>query len=311
MTSIEEDNTMNTTVLPDSPSSSVSASAAGGTLDASSRSSPVGFSSNSPGYKTPPRAVSAGSPPAAPLRVRRADSLVGDDDTDTSPDADCNCFGHRIGRVLIPSIDYHKGKGILAGDFIKPDPTATMTERQTHILTELHRWLSGRIQVHARDVWSDSMGQDEIMEMIDAGMWPAARLHMIVRARTTATDDRTAPELVYHETATWAASICMQYLIDGVEADNSVVDMAIGFVTTDKLPDGSTILEHWDAPSVFEPLREAGPLSLDDRIDAAIGIWETQIKIEAPVWVWSIAVVWFLIYAWLVAALVDSMRTSR
>jgi hypothetical protein len=155
------------------------------------------------------------------------------------------------------------------------------------------------------------MGQDEIMEMIDAGMWPAARLHMIVRARTTATDDRTAPELVYHETATWAASICMQYLIDGVEADNSVVDMAIGFVTTDKLPDGSTILEHWDAPSVFEPLREAGPLSLDDRIDAAIGIWETQIKIEAPVWVWSIAVVWFLIYAWLVAALVDSMRTSR
>lgn len=293
MTSLDNDNQMNNmnTILPDSPITT----------------SPIGFAPTVPeGYRTPPRAVSAGSPPNAPLRVRRADSLVGDEDTDTSPDADCNCYGSRVARVLIPSIDYHKGKGILAGDFIKPDPSATMNERQTHILTELHRWLSGRIQVHARDVWTDSMSQTDLMDMIDAGVWPAARLHMIVRARTTAADSRTAPELIYHETATWAASICMQYLIDGVDADNSVVDMAIGFVTTDKLPDGSTILEHWDAPSVFEPLRVAEPLSLDDRIDEANGIWDKPVAVELPIWGWVAVSMWVVLYAWIVAYLVGN-----
>jgi hypothetical protein len=85
--------------------------------------------------------------------------------------------------------------------------------------------------------------------------------------------------------------------------------VAIGFVTTDELPDGRTIQDLWDAPSVFEPLRAATPLSLDERIDEALSMWETPIKVEAPLWVWSIAVAWFLIYAWLVAALVDGMRS--
>jgi hypothetical protein len=218
---------------------------------------------------------------------------------------------------LIPSIDYHKGKGILAGDFIKPDPSATLNERQTHILTELHRWLSGRIQVHARDVWTDSMSQTDLMDMIDAGMWPAARLHMIVRARTTSADSRTEPELIYHETATWAASICMQYLIDGVDADNSVVDMAIGFVTTDKLPNGSTILDLWDAPSVFEPLRTAEPLSLDngvpmsldDRIEHVFGDWDKPVAVELPIWGWVAVSLWVVVYAWIVAYLVGNTST--
>jgi hypothetical protein len=291
MTSIDND-TMNT-VLPDSPIVSTS---------------PVGFSAVPDGYRTPPRAVSATQPPNAPLRVRRADSLVADED-DTSPDSACNCHGTRVARVLIPSIDFHKGKGILAGDFIKPDPSATLNERQTHILTELHRWLSGRIQVHARDVWADNIGQDELVDMLDAGTWPAARLHMLVRSRTTATDDRTAPELVYHETAMWAASVCMQYLIDGVEADNSMVSMAIGFVRDDKLPDGRTIADLWDAPSVFEPLRTAAPLSLEDRIDAAVGIWEKPVAVELPVWGWVAVSVWVVLYAWIAAYLVGNPST--
>jgi hypothetical protein len=83
--------------------------------------------------------------------------------------------------------------------------------------------------------------------------------------------------------------------------------VAIGFVTTDELGDGRTIQDLWDAPSIFEPLRTAG--SLDDRIDEALSVWETPIKVEAPLWVWSIALAWFLVYAWLVAALVDGMRS--
>ena len=290
MTSLDNDTQMNNmnTILPDSPITS----------------SPVGFSAVPEGYKTPPRAVSAGTPPNAPLRVRRADSLVEEVD-DTSPDAACNCNGNRIARVLIPSVDYHKGKGILAGDFIKPDPSATLSERQTHILTELHRWLTGRIQVHARDVGLVDMGQDELVDMLDAGSWPAARLHMLVRSRT-ASDDRTEPELVYHETAMWAASVCMQYLIEGVEPDNSMVSMAIGFVRDDRLPDGRTITELWDAPSVFEPLRTAEPLSLEDRIEHVIGDWEKPVAVELPIWGWVAVSMWVVLYAWIVAYLVGN-----
>jgi hypothetical protein len=290
MTSNVEDNKMNTT-LTDSPIATVS---------------PVGFSTTVPeGYRTPPRAVSATTPPAAPLRVRRAESFTGDEDTDTSPDAACRCLGHRMGtvaRVLIPSVDDHKGKGILAGDFIKSDPSATLHERHTYILTELHRWLTGRIEVHAREVGLVDTDQVEIAD----GMWPAARLHMIVQARTMAVEDsRVAPELIYHDAATWAASICMQYLIEGVEPDNSVSDMAVGFVRDDRLPDGRTIAELWDEPSVFEPLRTAVPLSLDDRIDAALEFWDIPLKLELPIWVWVVIILWMVLYAWIVAYLVS------
>ena len=293
MTSTVQDNKMNATI-PDSPISD----------------SPIGFSAVPEGYKTPPRAISAGSPPSAPLRVRRADSLVEDDSasfSNASPsDEACRCFGNRINLVLIPSVDDHKGKGILAGDFIKPDPSATMAERQTHILSELHNWLSGCIQVHARDLDIVDGDQVETADMVDDGMWPAARLHMIVKARRSEDEEgRVAAEIVYNDAATWATNICMQFLINGVETSDSMIDTAIGFVTTDKLPDGSTIVDHWDSPSVFEPLRVAEPLSLDDRIDRALEFWDIPLKLEFPIWVWTAISFWIVLYAWIVAYLVS------
>jgi len=208
---------------------------------------------------------------------------------------------------LIPSVDDHRDRGILAGDFIKPDPGLTMRERQTHILRELREWLSGRIQVHARDVELCDYDQLTLTESIDAGRWPAARLAALVKGSVCSFI--RDPAEGYHKAAMWAVEACTKYLMEGVEDADHMEQLALGFVTTDELPDGRTIQDLWDAPSVFEPLRSAEPLSLDDRIDEALSIWGTPIKIEAPLWVWSIALVWFLIYAWLVAALVDAMRS--
>lgn len=255
-------------------------------------------------YRTPPRSISPGTPPNAPSRLRREESLSSTDSTDN------------VARILLPSFDdqivLHKGKGILAGDFIKPDPSATCKERQTHILSELHRWLSGRIQFHARDVGLVDMDKVEIADMVDDGLWPAARLHMLVEARVV-NDSREAPELIYHEMATWATSICIQYLIDceNADTDNSMVNMAIGFVRDDRLPDGRTIVELWDVPSVFEPLRTAEPLpgdvmSLDDRIDAMIDDWDKPIAVTLPIWGWVTVSLWVVLYAWIVAFLVGN-----
>jgi hypothetical protein len=259
---------------------------------------------------TPPRQERSYTPPGAPLRLRRAVTAFDDDDL-SSPDGPCCSEGVQSGpRVLIPTVDDHRDQGILAGDFIKPDPGLTMRERQTHVLSELRHWLSGRIQVHARDVELCDYDQLTLKDSVDAGRWPAARLAALVAGGVGTF--RRDPAERYHEAAMWAANVCARYLLDSVEPADTMEQMAIGFVTTDELPDGRTIQDLWDAPSVFEPLREAGPLSLDDRIDNALdGIWQTSVKIEAPVWVWSIAVLWFLIYAWLVAALVDGMKTSR
>jgi hypothetical protein len=192
-------------------------------------------------------------------------------------------------------------RGILAGDFIKPDPDLTMRERQKYILAELRHWLSGRIQRDARDT---EMAQYDTTESIESGRWPAARLAALVDGGIGSF--RRDPAERYHEAAMWAVNVCARYLMDGTESADSMEQLAVGFVTVDELPDGRTIEDLWNAPSVFEPLREAEPLSLDDQIDEALSVWQTPIKIEAPLWTWTVVAAWFLAYAWLVAALVGS-----
>jgi hypothetical protein len=230
--------------------------------------------------------------PPAPLRLGRAMSSFEDESGSCST----------VPRVLIPSVDDHKGHGILAGDFIKPDPGLTLRERETHILSELNRWLEGRIQVHARAVGLASYDDDEIRDTVSLGRWPAARLHMLVGDLPHGRE----PELVYHEKALWAAIVCMKYLLNGEAPADSAEELAIGFVTEDQLGDGSTIADYWDAPSTFEPLREAQPLSLEERIEGALGFWDIPLKLELPIWVWTALTLWVVLYAWLVAMLVSS-----
>jgi hypothetical protein len=241
--------------------------------------------------------------PPAPLRLRRA--LSSATDSDTSPETCCNA----VPRVLIPTVADHKGLGILAGDFIKPDPGLTLRERETYILDELHRWLDGRIQVHAREA-GVACTREELEGAVMTGMWPAARLCLLVEelGGDRADGSRQVPEELYHAAAVFAEGVCQAYLVEGVEPDCAAEELAVGFVTVDRLPDGRTILDCWNAPSVFEPLRNATPLreeGLEDRIERALSFWEIPLKLEMPLWVWVALTLWVLLYAWLVAVVVS------
>jgi hypothetical protein len=238
--------------------------------------------------------------PPAPLRLRRAMSSA--TDSDTSPAACCDT----VPRVLIPTVADHKGLGILAGDFIKPDPGLTRSERKTYILNELHRWLDGRIQVHAREA-GVACTLEEMEGAVMTGMWPAARLCLLVEALGDG-GRRQVPEELYHAAAVYAEGVCQAYLVEGVEPDCAAEELAVGFVTVDRLPDGRTILDCWNAPSTFEPLRNAEPLQqeegLEDRIERALSFWDIPLKLEMPLWVWVALTLWVLLYAWLVAVVV-------
>jgi hypothetical protein len=240
--------------------------------------------------------------PPAPLRLRRAMSSA--TDSDISPAECCDT----VPRVLIPTVADHKGLGILAGDFIKPDPGLTLRERETYILDELHRWLDGRIQVHAREAGLACSTHEELEGAVMTGLWPAARLHLLVEALGDAdgTSSRQVPEELYHAAAVFAEGVCRGYFA-GEEPCGRAEELAVGFVTVDRLPDGRTILDCWNAPSTFEPLRAAAPLreeGLEDRIERALSFWDIPLKLEMPLWVWVALTLWVLLYAWLVAVVV-------
>jgi hypothetical protein len=144
----------------------------------------------------------------------------------------------------------HCGKGILAGDFIKPDPVLTAAERRVYLLEELEQWLTGRICEHALGI---TLTDEELAPYLADGTWPAARFRVIMRSL-----DRDGCSV-----GKWVLGLCSDYL-QGTESDSSVSEtlreQVLGFVTTDKLPSGVTIESLWDKSS-FDPLRDAPPLS--------------------------------------------------
>ena len=144
----------------------------------------------------------------------------------------------------------HCGKGILAGDFIKPDPELTLAEKRVYLLEELEQWLTGRICEHALGI---TLTDEELAPYLADGSWPAARFSVLMR--TLNRDGESVGK--------WALRMCSDYL-QGTESDSSVTEtlraQVLGFVTTDKLPSGVTVESLWDKSS-FDPLRDAPPLS--------------------------------------------------
>lgn len=176
----------------------------------------------------------------------------------------------RPAPLLMPQLSDHQGQGILAGDYIKPDPVMTRQETRRYVVAELERWLTGRICVHAKEISVAFDGAPEQVALsVAEGRWPAARLWLVLKGleNTTAPVGLPAdPEERFHWVGRWATAVCVDHL-HGYEAKIPAAQMAVGFVTTDILPCGRTIDSFWNY-SPFDALRAAPPLPDHEPADA-------------------------------------------
>jgi hypothetical protein len=154
----------------------------------------------------------------------------------------------------------HRGKGILAGDFIKPDPALTQQETRTYLVDELKRWLTGRICLHAKEVAAAFPDPMDLIQDLADGTWPAARLYMVVHMLRIEQGPTT-----YEDAAEWAVRVCTEYLEGGTPQSPTAI-MAAEFVRNDKLPCGRSIQSFWDH-TPFDPLRSAAPLSEEAEVE--------------------------------------------
>jgi hypothetical protein len=169
--------------------------------------------------------------------------------------------------AAVVGLEGHKGRGILPGDFVKPDPAMTRQETRRYILEELHRWLvESPLVDHAMEIVEAGVEPAELAPLVAAGRWPAARLALVVMALECM--PRTIVGLPvdrrdrFVAVAEWCVDVCEDHL-RGYAAIVPAARMAVGFVTEDRLPEGSTIAPFWNW-SPFEALRNAPPLPDDD-----------------------------------------------
>lgn len=143
--------------------------------------------------------------------------------------------------------------GITPGDFIKPDPGLTNSERRQYIVEEIKRWLCSP-QMTA--LVESMVAEDVSLEDVRAGMFPAGRIYLILKHL----DPSDAGIWGAREVGHLCYSICVDNLQSGNStANNDILDLVLGFLDCDRLPDGRTIRDLWNTP-VFEALREAPPL---------------------------------------------------
>lgn len=209
----------------------------------------------------------------------------------------------------------HRDRGILAGDFIKPDPALTRHETRKYLLAELERWLTGRICSHAREIAGVYPDVADLTASVEAGTWPAARLYTVVHLlEHSSTLVLPADyEERFQFAAEWCIDICADYLrMPLAEAVIPAAVVARGFVTTDTLPCGRVIESFWNH-SPFQVLREAeatdaddeGATSLDDKIEAVpvsvAQLLTSEFTVRLPGWVFVTGFGVLAAYVWTVA----------
>jgi hypothetical protein len=181
----------------------------------------------------------------------------------------------------MPTLADHRGRGILAGDWIKPDPVGTRQETRRYVVAETYRWLTGRLCVDAAAVGLEIADAREVLAEVAAGSWPAARLHLILWAMSAGREHRlpVEPAERYVYAGRWAAQVCERYLREERAPRGALETMAVEFVVRDRLPGGGVIADFWNY-SPFERLRNAPPLPEDDPPEEA----EAEAEEEAEAW---------------------------
>jgi len=153
----------------------------------------------------------------------------------------------------------HYGKGVLPGAFIKPEQGLTKKETQNYVKEELRRWLTGDICADATEIaYYEPPGSANVEE----GKWPAGRLYMLHCLLTEKWDfipgGSTLEEMKV--VGNWATEVCLKHLTTPLFKRSAAMDLAIGFITNDLLPNGETVIGLWNR-SPFDALRQAPPLS--------------------------------------------------
>jgi len=164
-------------------------------------------------------------------------------------------------------LSFHRGRGILAGDFIKPDPAATRSETRRYLLDEMERWLGedSRIREHALEIVAAGLTVADVDDEVQRGTWPAARLFVLLTALQTLLH-KTFPKegRPIDHVARWVMRT-IRRCVEEDEDEGPLEAAAMEFWRTDLLGD-ATIDSFWDA-SPFDALREAPVLSDVDEDD--------------------------------------------
>lgn len=242
-----------------------------------------------------------------PLADGSAPQTVSDDESSLE---DGEIREDRPAPVTVPTLD-HRGRGILPGDFIKPDPVMTRQETRRYVVTEMRRWLTETaIASHAREIAAVTAEPAEVAPLVAAGRWPAARLYLVLAGLEAMPHGIVELprdyEERFHWAARWAADVCEDYL-HGYEAVIPAARMAVGFVTDDLLPCGRTVASYWNH-SPFERLRNAPPLPDRDPDEEPVSFLQQEVTIRFTGGQAIAAFVAVLAYLWLVAALIGGRR---
>lgn len=210
----------------------------------------------------------------------------------------------RPSPLVIPTLDDHRGLGVLPGDWIKPDPVLTRQETRRYVVAETERWLTGRICSHAKEIAVADPEPAALDTLVAEGKWPAARLYLVYRGLQRGDVGDIEPpggtrgylttceasglelpirtEEMLHVAGKWAATVCADHL-NGYAAGNPLAALAVGFVTTDRLPGGGggVIADYWNH-SPFEALRNAPPLPDTDSDSPVQSEAEEELPLVRP-----------------------------
>lgn len=227
-------------------------------------------------------------------------------------------------RVRMPTVADHIGHGIGTKHFAVPDPDDARATQRRQILEELHTWLTGRVASSARLASHSDMTNDEIRAAMEEGRgWPGGRLWLLLQ--TMDADEIPLPGMPADTfdrlrlAGEWAAAVCENWLRFGETPVWAAEQLALGFVTEERLSDGRTIAELWPQPADLDALRDAPPLPDTDgetntTTESMLRMtvrWNKSITdtvtvattICLPAWAWVALALTVVFYFWVVAFL--------